>query len=115
MSQTGYTYNLLQYTKSTSSRQTITRLLLLARSGNVEHKVHNISILHDIVASFLPVLAGRLDVRHGLLIVAQALKVVVRADLGLDEATLKVGVDGTGSFRGSGSAGDGPASNLIFT
>ena len=43
-------------------------LLLLGR--NIEHEVHDISVLHNVLLALLSVLARRLDARHRLFSIA---------------------------------------------
>lgn len=76
--------------------------------------MNNITILDNVRLAFLSVLPCRLDWRHRLLVVAEIVEVLVRYDLGLDEAALKVTVDDTRRLWGVCSLLDRPAADLLL-
>jgi len=63
------------------------------------HKHHDITIVHLILLPFLSVPAVLLRSCHAGLAAVVLLKVVEGANLGLDEATLKVRMNNAGSLR----------------
>mgnify|MGYP001562718542 CR=1 FL=1 len=91
------------------------QLLLLLRRRNIELEVNNITILDNVSLTLLPVLPRRLNWRHRLLAVAEVVEVLVRYDLGLDEAALEVAVDNASCLRGVRSLLDRPAADLLLT
>lgn len=65
--------------------------------------------------SFLAVLASSLDGAHGLAALAEVVEVLVGDNFSLDEAPLKVAVDGAGGLRSKAVPRDRPASDFLFT
>src|SRR3569832_2462182 len=66
---------------------------------DVEAEVDHVTVLHDVVLAFQPPLAGL----FGLLLAAAGDEVVIRDDLGADEAALEIGVDHAGGLRCGGA------------
>src|SRR3569833_3317988 len=77
---------------------------------DVEAEVDHVTVLHDVVLAFQPPLAGL----FGLLLAATGDEVVIRDDLGADEAALEIGVDHAGGLRRGGADRDGPGAHLFF-
>jgi hypothetical protein len=74
----------------------------------------NIAILHNILTSFLPILARSLNRRHALRPITQVMEVLVSYNLGFDEATFKISVDCSCCLRGKTALRDGPAANFFL-
>ena len=76
---------------------------------DIEEEVHYIAILHDVILTLDPHLAGGAHGRLGLVLD----EVVVLDHLGADEALLEVGVDDAGGLGGLVAAVDGPGAALV--
>src|SRR5690606_37674816 len=79
------------------------------KGSDVELELDHVAVGHDVVLALHAYLAGRAGSRHR----AGRHQVVVRDDLGLDEATLEVAVDHPGRLRGGGADRDGPRPRLL--
>mmetsp|Transcript_15125 Transcript_15125/g.49334 ORF Transcript_15125/g.49334 Transcript_15125/m.49334 type:complete len:338 (+) Transcript_15125:279-1292(+) len=86
------------------------RHLLLLVGGDVELEEDDIALLHDVVLPFLPVFARLFN--RSLRSVLH--KVLVVINLGFDESTLKVRVDGACRLGCSPAVADRPALYLIW-
>src|SRR5690606_5332798 len=77
--------------------------------SDVEPELDHVTVLHDVVLALHPDLARRARRGHrtGLD------QVVVRDDLGLDEAALEVAVDDTGRLRSGRALADRPGARLL--
>src|SRR5690606_40888467 len=82
----------------------------MSRRSDVEAKLHHVAVLHHVVLAFDAYLAGGPGGRHG----ARGDEVVVRDDLGLDEAALEVGVDDPRRLGRGGPDRDDPGSGLLW-
>ena len=89
--------------------------LLLFRGRHVVHKDADISFLHHVRLSFLPVLATFLHLGHTGLSIMQGLEIIKVGHLGLDETPLKVCVDNTGCLWSQASLLDRPSPDLLRT
>src|SRR5665811_390940 len=81
-----------------------------ARS-HVETELDHVAVGHDVVLSFHSDSAGRLGRSHG----SRRDEVVKGDDLGLDEATLKVGVDHAGRLGGRPALMNRPGTSLLVS
>ena len=77
---------------------------------DIEFEFDDIAVLHDIGLTFGAEEAGLFDGFFG----AEAGEVIVFADVRGNEATLKIGVDGTGGFGGGGTFLDSPGATFFF-
>ena len=79
--------------------------------GDVKLELHDVAVLHHVVAAFLAELAFLLDGHHGTI---GGHEVVIGDDVGLDEAPFKIGVDDAGRLRGGPALVDLPGC-LLYT
>src|SRR5262245_26154312 len=81
------------------------------RHLNVKPKMHDVTVLDDIVLAFDTHLAGIL----GALLAATGNEIVITDGLGADEAALEVGVDGACCFRRLGAPVHGPGARFLWS
>mmetsp|Transcript_26706 Transcript_26706/g.67938 ORF Transcript_26706/g.67938 Transcript_26706/m.67938 type:complete len:355 (+) Transcript_26706:113-1177(+) len=89
-----------------------TRPSLLLVGGDVEFEEDDVLVLNDVILALLPVLAGLLHLGLAAIVLLPVAEVV---DLGLDEASLEVRVDGTSGLGRHPAIADGPAAALVGT
>lgn len=77
--------------------------------------MHDISILHHVIATFLSILSSCFHICHRLLPIAERLEVVKGAHLRLNKASLNVAVDDPCRFRRADTSGDSPAPDLCVS
>ena len=77
---------------------------------DIEFEFDDIAVLYDVSLTFGAEEAGLFDGELG----TEAGKIIVFADARGNEATLKIGVDGTGGFGGGGTFLDGPGATFFF-
>src|SRR5262249_28432895 len=76
---------------------------------HVEAELDHVTVLHDVLFALHPGLSGRAGGGDGPL----GHQILVRHDLGLDEALLEVRVDHPGGLRCGGALADGPGAGLL--
>lgn len=79
------------------------------------HEYDNVTILHLVQLSLLSVLASFFRSGHTGLSIVVLLEILECAHFGLDETTLKVGVNDTSGLWRKGTLHDSPGANLLRT
>ena len=77
---------------------------------NVEFEFHYVAILHDVSFSFGAEFAGGFDGLFG----AELFEVVEITNIGSDEASLEICMDGAGGFGSGGAFFNGPGTTFFF-